>query len=249
MLAIIMRSYSAITAQSVVSATVERFEPTKCEVKAMNRNTDLWVIGVVLAIAVIGWGLGLGSAPGLETASSDTQVAVEQVDRTGSSAESLILVTPLRHLEMLDPIYSEKAVYADDTIMIAFKVPLTEEGIAKSELGFQLENRSESVIQVVWDECSIQLPGADTVNIMHEETRYDSRSFSTPPTSIAPGGDIIETVVPISEVCRDEDTEQWYITDDILDNGEFFFVLAIRETGNLCSESMMKYYSFRFVIR
>ena len=217
----------------------------------MNTTSSLWILGIVLGAAVIAWGVvGTQTAAPIDetTVVTEPEVVDEADVSVGTVGDQCIVIaTPLKHLELLDPIYSEKAVFVDDQIMIAFHVPLTEEGVAKSELAFQLENRSHDVIAVVWDRCSIQLPGADTVNVMHEEMAYDERMAPTPLTSVAPGGFLLDTVVPVSEVCYSD--EGWYVTNDILDNGPFLFVLAVEVEDPCCPERQIEYYTFRFVIR
>ncbi|MBN1859154.1 hypothetical protein JW848_08120 [Candidatus Bipolaricaulota bacterium] len=220
----------------------------------MNTTSSLWILGIVLGVAVIAWGV-VGTQPAapiddVAAVTTETEVAsAESADAdAGTLGENCIVIaTPLKHLELLDPVYSEKAVFVDDRVMIAFHVPLTASGVAMSELAFQLENRSDEVIAVVWDRCSIQLPGADTVNIMHEEMSYDDRMTLTPPTSIAPGGLLLDTVVPVSEVCYSD--EGWYVTSNILDNGPFLFVLALEVEDPCCPERQIEYHTFRFVIR
>jgi len=220
----------------------------------VNTTSSLWILGIVLGVAVIAWGvIGTQSAaPAEDVAMVADVVDSDAVDDASSDAgtlgdECIVIATPLKHLELLDPIYSERAVFVDEQIMIAFHVPLTEEGLVMSELAFQLDNRSDDVIAVLWDRCSIQLPGADTVNVMHEEVAYEDRMDLTPPTSIAPGGFLLDTVVPVSEVCYSD--EGWYVTNNILDNGPFLFVLALEVDDPCCPERQIEYYTFRFVIR
>jgi hypothetical protein len=197
-------------------------------------DDNLVKIGIIAAImgALLLGGLALNSA----TAVQETPPPTETTEVT---------VIPQETLEMLDPIYSEKAVYEDDTIRISFKASQTENGV-ESRLPFWLHNVSNDVITVLWDRCSLELPCANTVNIANE-AQLDSYSIMhARPISVAPGGDLFDAVIPISEVTRTE--SGWAFSSDVLDQGPFLFVLAI-ETGSDCGPRQIRYYPFRFVIR
>lgn len=162
-----------------------------------------------------------------------------------------INVLPEKKLELLDPEYSEKAVYADCNVRIIFEISQAPTGV-ESKLSFWLHNLTSEVITVVWDHCSMQLPNAHTVNIIHEGQapndpwRFMTRSGSFPPTAIAPYGELFDTVIPISEISLNEASDRnaaFTITTDLLDEGPFMFVLAMEIGGEL------KYHAFRFLIR
>ena len=154
-------------------------------------------------------------------------------------------ILPQKTLEMLAPDYSEKGIYEDDTIRISFKDSLTEDGI-ESKLPFWLHNTSDDAVTVLWDRCSLQLPSANTVNIVNE-TQIDSYSIMhARPLSVAPGGDLFDAIIPISEVTWTDDG--WALSTNVLDQGPFFFVLAV-EVGSECMPSQIRYYTFRFIIR
>ncbi|MCK5245766.1 hypothetical protein KAR02_02640, partial [Candidatus Bipolaricaulota bacterium] len=55
-----------------------------------------------------------------------------------------VAILPQQTLEMLDPVYSEKAVFHDRTIRIAFQGAFTEDGV-ESRLPFWLHNISDDV--------------------------------------------------------------------------------------------------------
>jgi hypothetical protein len=129
-----------------------------------------------------------------------------------------VTVLPPTSLEMLDPIYSEKAVFQDDTIRIAFNVSHTEEGV-ESRLPFWIHNISDDVISVLWDRCSIQLPCGNTVNVINEQGLSYGGSIS-----IAPAGDLFDGVIPVTEVIWEDEA---VVSTGVLDQGTFTFVLAI----------------------
>jgi hypothetical protein len=93
-------------------------------------------------------------------------------------------ILPQKTLEMLAPAYSEKGVYEDDTIRISFKDSLTEDGI-ESKLPFWLHNMSNDAVTVLWDRCSLQLPCANTVNIVNDPRSRGRRMAGLfPPMSL-----------------------------------------------------------------
>jgi hypothetical protein len=128
-----------------------------------------------------------------------------------------VTVLPPTSLEMLDPIYSEKAVFQDDTIRIAFNISHTEEGV-ESRLPFWIHNISDDVISILWDRCSIQLPCGNTVNIINEEGLAYGGSIS-----IAPAGDLFDAVIPVTEIVWEEEP---IISTGVFDQATFTFVLA-----------------------
>lgn len=149
-------------------------------------------------------------------------------------------------IEMLGPVYSEKAVYKDDLIHISFKTPLKANGI-ESALPFWLQNTSGDSFTVLWDRCSIQLPSGNTVNVANKGVRNDMGPVvGDQMISIAPGAYLFDTLIPISEAYSTD--EGWVITKDVLDQGPFQFVLALDLAGGL-GERRIKYYTFQLIIR
>jgi len=176
-----------------------------------------------------------------------------------------VTVLPPTSLEMLDPIYSEKAVFQDNTIRIAFNVSHTEEGV-ESRLPFWIHNISDDVISILWDRCSVQLPCGNTVNVINEEGPTFGGSIS-----IAPAGDLFDAVVPVSEIVEGD---TFTVTTGVFDQGTFTFVLAIdrgvpgasaahrvgstrSEQPAVCEPAVatdggdreIVFYTFRFVVR
>lgn len=215
---------------------------------------DLGKIAVIAAImgALLLFGLLLNPQPE-EAAPVEEPVATE------------VTVLPPTSLEMLDPIYSEKAVFQDGTIRIAFNVSHTEEGV-ESRLPFWIHNISDDVISILWDRCSMQLPSGNTVNVVNEEGLAYGGSIS-----IAPGGDLFDAVIPITEIVWEEEP---IVSTGVLDQATFTFVLAVERavpgaptahrTGSkygdlppgcepvvttIAGEREIVFYTFRFVIR
>ena len=176
-----------------------------------------------------------------------------------------VTVLPPTSLEMLDPIYSEKAVFQDDTIRIAFNISHTEEGV-ESRLPFWIHNISDDVISILWGRCSIQLPCGNTVNVLNEAGLAYGSSIS-----IAPAGDLFDAVIPVTEIAWDDEP---IVTTGVLDQATFTFVLAVERGAPGCppvpritnrpselppgcepvvttiaAEREIVFYTFRFVIR
>ena len=137
-------------------------------------------------------------------------------------------------LEMLDPVYSEKAVYNDRTIRIAFEGAYTEDGV-DSRLPFWLHNVSGDVINILWDRCSMQLPGGNTVSVVNENA-----SDLTAPVgrtiSIAPAGDLFDAFIPVTEI--EWTDEGATLTNGVLDQGTFTLVLAIERAAQPAAAAM-----------
>jgi len=172
--------------------------------------TDLGKFGVIAAImgAILLVGVMINTAP-----APDQQAA----------AESSVVATP-PSLEMLDPAYSEKGVFQDDTIRIAFDATFVDDQ-AESRLQFWLHNVSDDAITILWDRCSLQLPSGNTVKVLSEESLDDLLPLGRV-ISIAPGGDLFDAAIPITEIASDG-VGGWTLTSGVLDAGTFTFVLAV----------------------
>jgi len=228
-------------------------------------------------IAVVAGILGALLIFGLLLAPVETETSTPAVVREEAPVQEITVVQD-KTLEMLDPIYSEKAVFQDDTIRIAFDAEQTEDGI-RSRLPFWIHNVSDDVINILWERCSIQLPCGTTVKIVNEEAfAYAAQTAGT--ISIAPAGDLFDAFIPVSELGWDNDRNPT-VTAGVFDEGTFTLVLAIeraipiervcappsgdrRNTGCEGEHAMRRpelaeckgkggreiaYYTFRFVIR
>jgi len=167
-----------------------------------------------------------------------------------------VTIAPHETLELLDPVYSEKGIFQDDTIRIAFNASHSEEGV-ESRLPFWLHNVSGHVINVLWDRCSIQLPAGSTVAIVNEQSAQHFVPL-TNMISVAPAGDLFDAVIPVTEI--DWHEEEWGLTTGVLDAGIFTLVLAIeRSVGCIdncermndpaCNLREIVHYTFRFIVR
>ena len=229
-------------------------------------------LGKVAVVAAI---MGAILLVGVLMTPSNEPAVVEPVVSEVETPEEVTVIQE-ETLELLDPIYSEKAVYQDGTIRIAFDASYTSEGL-ESRLPFWIHNVSGDVINVVWDRCSLQLPEGNTVKIVSES---DLGLFGGmgETISIAPSGDLFDAIIPVTEISWTDDG--WDLSVDVLDQGTFSFVLAVeRATGRkmkkddcdepqmmrgeraeqmreatqrivpLCDKRELVYYTFRFIVR
>ena len=154
-------------------------------------------------------------------------VVVEPVPVVVEEPAVDVTILPQQTLEMLDPVYSEKAVFQDGAIRIAFNGAFTEDGV-ESRLPFWLHNVSDDGINILWDRCSIQLPCGNTVNTVNEGGQ-DFLAFVGRTISIAPAGDLFDAFIPVSEITWTDDGP--YLTTNVLDEGTFTLVLAIERAA------------------
>ena len=154
----------------------------------------------------------------------------EAVVPTATTATTEVMILETKSIELLDPIYSEKAVFQDGTIRVSFDVSQDATGV-ESRLSFWLHNTSGSVINVLWDRCSIQLPEGNTVSVLSEEgLQYGTGTA----LSIAPAGDLFDAMIPMSELTWMESGPD--VSSNVLDQGIFTVVLAI-ERGKVMPEA------------
>jgi len=174
--------------------------------------------------AVIGAIMGALLLVGLLLQPSQTTATVAEttpVATTPAVATPTVTVVASKSLEMLDPVYSEKAVFQDSTIRVSFDVSQDDKGV-ETRLPFWLHNISRGVINVLWDRCSIQLPDGNTVSVMSEEgLKYGTGSA----ISIASAGDLFDAMIPMSAVTWNETGYEF--SYGVLDQGIFTVVLAI----------------------
>ncbi|MEN6370263.1 MAG: hypothetical protein ABFD77_11295 [Thermotogota bacterium] len=187
-----------------------------------------------------------------------------------------VTVVHTQSLELLDPVYSEKAVFQDDTIRASFNASFVAEGF-ESRIPLWIHNISGDVITILWDRCSVQLPGGNTVGVLSEEgLKYGTGTA----LSIASTCDLFDALIPVSEISWTDDG--YDVTTGVLDQGTFTVVLAIEKAASCphkaamcvmepkpeascgeaapmmmpmpekscdCSAREIVYYTFRFIVR
>jgi hypothetical protein len=169
------------------------------------------VIGAIMGALLL---VGLLMQPAAVETTAVTTPAV-------TTPAPVVTVLEPKSIELLDPVYSEKGVFQDSTIRVAFDVSQNETGV-ETRLPFWLHNTSHGVINVLWDRCSIQLPEGNTVSVMSEEgLKFGTGSV----ISVAPACDLFDAMVPMSAVTWSE--TGYDFSYGILDQGIFTVVLAI----------------------
>jgi len=189
-----------------------------------------------------------------------------------TTEQETVVVVESVSLEMLGPVYSEKAVFQDDTIRIAFDASYVDEDV-ESRLSFWLHNVSSDAVTVLWERCSMQLPDGNTVKVVNE-AGLSTRDSVGGIISVAPAGDLFDAFIPVTELAWEDDA--WTVSTGVLDSGIFTLVLAIernpmaytlnacedaiagqapgitpRSTASICDDGCREivYYAFRFVMR
>jgi hypothetical protein len=184
-------------------------------------------IGAMLALVV----LGVVLSPAGEEEAVTEPVVVEEAPTT--------VIQDLT-LEMLDPVYSEKAVFDDGIIRASFDITQTADGV-ESGLSLWLHNSADEALVLHWDRCSFQLPSADTVNLVHEDQAMELGAWVPSTLTIAPGGDLFTTLYPAGDTQLGDG--EWIPSVGLLSTGPFGVVLTLE------AASCMHSYAFRFIVR
>ena len=155
-----------------------------------------------------------------------TQTTEQPEPVADTAAQETVILVESVSLEMLGPVYSEKAVFQDDTIRIAFDASYVDEDV-ESRLTFWLHNVSSDAITVLWNRCSMQLPDGNTVNVVNEAGLSSLDMMPGGVISIAPAGDLFDAFIPITELAWQNDA--WTISTGVFDAGIFTLVFAIEK--------------------
>ncbi len=185
----------------------------------MNDLGKFAVIGAIMGALLL---VGLLMQP--------TTVTVEESTPAVTAPAPVVTVVEPKSIELLDPMYSEKGVFQDSTIRVAFDVSQDETGV-ETRLPFWLHNTSRGVINVLWDRCSIQLPEGNTVSVMSEESLKFGAGTAL---SVAPACDLFDALIPMSAVTWSE--TGYDFSYGVLDQGIFTVVLAIERDKPMMGE-------------
>ncbi|MDD5219290.1 MAG: hypothetical protein PHV11_01830 [Candidatus Bipolaricaulis sp.] len=192
----------------------------------MESTVKIAVIGAIMAVLLL---VGLLVQPVEEPAKLVTVTPVAVAPASVTTVTE-VTVVHTRSLELLDPVYSEKAVFQDSTIRVSFNASFVENGF-ESRIPLWIHNVSRDVITILWDRCSIQLPGGNTVGLLTEE----GLKYGTGPAlSIASTGDLFDALIPVSEIVWSD--AGYAVTTGVLDQGAFTVVLAV-ERATVCLHS------------
>jgi hypothetical protein len=71
---------------------------------------------------------------------------------------------------------------------------------ATTQIGFELQNKSEQSLKIIWDDAAFVSMANETGKIFHKGIKYIDRENSQPPTSIYKGTTLSDLVAPTSYV-------------------------------------------------
>lgn len=93
---------------------------------------------------------------------------------------------------MVKPDSTSGMKWEDDNIEISFF-------ISDKSVNFNLKNKTNEVIKIIWDEAVIVQYGK-AQKVMHAGVKYIDRNASQPPTAIPPGASVDDLVLPTDNV-------------------------------------------------
>ena len=123
----------------------------------------------------------------LKTANYD--IGMEEVERPSNSNERYADAEIIKQ----DSADISKYVYADSLISITW-IPTA------SKFGFQLENKSEFSMKIIWDEAVFVNSNGESMRVMHSGVKYIDRNSPQPPTVIVRGGKVSDIIIPTDNV-------------------------------------------------
>lgn len=66
--------------------------------------------------------------------------------------------------------------------------------------GFELKNKSQSTLKIIWDEAVLVLPTGETNKVMHSGVKYIERNNSQPPTTIIRNSSLTDLITPTGNI-------------------------------------------------
>lgn len=121
--------------------------------------------------------------------SAEYDIAMDAVERPASISERY--GDPV--ITKQDSADISKYVYADSIITIAW-LPLP------SKFYFELENKTNHSMKVIWDEAAFVDPNGRSMRIMHSGIKYTERENSQPSSIIVRGGVLSDLIFPTDYV-------------------------------------------------
>jgi hypothetical protein len=99
---------------------------------------------------------------------------------------------PVLNFRMDSP-KSDKLLHETPEFMIAFNV-------IPEQVGFELLNKSQAAIRILWDECAYIDPTGRSFRVIHQGVRFVDRDKPMASTVVPPGASIRDLVYPASSV-------------------------------------------------
>lgn len=102
-------------------------------------------------------------------------------------------------MELLEPESKEENIawFEDDDIKIIF---YPEIGFDLEGIIFNLENKTNSNIEIIWDEIVIIDQDNTPYNVFHEGIKYINKESSMKNTMLPPGTQKTDTIIPVDKV-------------------------------------------------
>ena len=151
-------------------------------------------------------------------------------------------VTPIKYewtFSLEKPTPSNNLFYSDGFIDIAFL-------INKTQIGFAIQNKTESGIKLNWDEISFISPTGTASRVIHSGIRLIDKNNPQAPTVIPPNSKISDIVIPSENIKYEGGWKEGRLFegDYITFNGKEFSIYFPLEI-----KGVKKEYSFKFKTR
>jgi hypothetical protein len=88
---------------------------------------------------------------------------------------------------------SEKLEYSDDFIDVVFT-------IGETQIGFDIQNKTDSGIKINWDELSMIYPTGTSSRVIHSGIRLMDRNAPQAPTIIPPNAKVSDILIPSENI-------------------------------------------------
>ena len=132
------------------------------------------------------------------------------------------------HFDLIEPVFSKWKLFSDENISVMFMFPrgsLGYEGIH-----FHISNKSEHAIAIDWNRSSIISPSGQVSNVIHEGVKFISAGTTLPPTTLPPGGSLLDHVVPTRNI-HYSSSVGWLVLPMHIKQGDQFGMYLALEVG------------------
>jgi hypothetical protein len=118
-----------------------------------------------------------------------------------------------------------------------------------SQLGFELTNKTDASMRVLWDDASfVDIHGRGD-RVMHQGVKFADRATSMPPTLIVHGATLDDLVAPVTNVYWREDAGGWASKPLVAEGMKVTGTQQVRVLLPLESAGTVHEYLFDFAVR
>lgn len=139
---------------------------------------------LILAVAVVA--LGIGCMPSYYATYDIGMTEVERPENAKERYGEPVISTS-------DSASVKKYVFTDSLISVAWV-------LTANSISFELRNKSQHSIKIIWDEVSYVDPAGQSLKVMHAGVKYTECSNSHPPSVIVKNGFISDIITPCDYV-------------------------------------------------